>query len=71
MGGPNSTEDYFAKYPRLEELEIPFSSARKMSARKGVHYNNALIMGLFYSNALRTAHFKGVTVEQLILRALL
>merc|ERR1719199_906648 len=32
VGGPNSKEDYFKKYPRIESLEIPFSSARKMAA---------------------------------------
>jgi len=32
VGGPNSKEDYFKKYPRLEALEVPFSSARKMAA---------------------------------------
>jgi magnesium-transporting ATPase (P-type) len=31
IGGPTSVEDYNMKYPRLEPLEIPFSSARKMA----------------------------------------
>jgi magnesium-transporting ATPase (P-type) len=32
IGGPCSAEDYLMKYPRLDTLEIPFSSARKMAA---------------------------------------
>jgi magnesium-transporting ATPase (P-type) len=31
IGGPCSSEDYLAKYPRLDPQEIPFSSARKMA----------------------------------------
>merc|ERR1719199_760968 len=31
VGGPNSAENYEKTYPRLEPLEVPFSSARKMA----------------------------------------